>query len=48
MQGLESIIANPLDAQQWERLAKGLEFLDVRLAQSFDSVTNKLDNAWPA
>ncbi len=45
VQGLEAVISNPLDAKQWERLAKGLEFLDVRLAQSFEAVTNRIDNA---
>lgn len=45
VQGLEAVISNPLDAQQWERLAKGLEFLDVRLAQSFEAVTNRIDHA---
>lgn len=45
MKNLEGTLANPLDAQQWERLAKGLEFLDSRLAQSYDSVANRLDTA---
>jgi tetrahydromethanopterin S-methyltransferase subunit G len=45
LNALEAIVKNPLDEQQWERLAKGLEFLDVRLAQSLDSVSSKLDNA---
>lgn len=45
LHALEAIVKNPLDAQQWERLAKGLEFLDVRLAQSLDSVSSKLDSA---
>jgi hypothetical protein len=45
LHALEAVVKNPLDAQQWERLAKGLEFLDVRLAQSLDSVSGKLDTA---
>jgi hypothetical protein len=45
MKILEATLSNPLDAQQWERLAKGLEFLDSRLAQSYDSVANRLDTA---
>lgn len=45
VQSLESLVQNPLDAQQWERLARGLEFLDSRLAQSYDSVANRLDTA---
>ncbi len=45
LHALEAVVKNPLDEQQWERLAKGLEFLDVRLAQSLDSVSNKLDAA---
>lgn len=43
LHALEAVVKNPLDEQQWERLAKGLEFLDVRLAQSLDSVSSKLD-----
>lgn len=45
LHALEAVVKNPLDEQQWERLAKGLEFLDVRLAQSLDSVSSKLDTA---
>jgi hypothetical protein len=45
LHALEAVVKNPLDEQQWERLAKGLEFLDVRLAQSLDSVSSKLDAA---
>jgi chromosome segregation ATPase len=45
MKVLEATLSNPLDAQQWERLAKGLEFLDSKLAQSYDSVANRLDTA---
>ncbi|HEX2150043.1 MAG TPA: hypothetical protein VHI31_07740, partial [Actinomycetota bacterium] len=45
LNALEAIVKNPLDAQQWERLAKGLEFLDVRLAQSLESVSTRIDKA---
>jgi hypothetical protein len=43
MKVLEATLSNPLDAKQWERLAKGLEFLDSKLAQNYDLVANRLD-----
>lgn len=45
LHALEAVVKNPLDAQQWERLAKGLEFLDVRLAQSLESVSSRTEKA---
>jgi len=45
VQSLESVMTNPLDAKQWERLAKGLEFLDSKLAQGYDFIANRLDTA---
>ncbi|MEX0790285.1 MAG: hypothetical protein WD178_05855, partial [Actinomycetota bacterium] len=45
LHNLEAVVKNPLDAQQWERLAKGLEFLDVRLAQSLESVSSRTEKA---